>query len=180
MFLALAMFTLRDLQKEYRQLFALKPISISQEKAFLLSMGVTSLYRNIPRKKGITTVCRAYEHFHRNNPPIPTNYLREMLKLILKDTSSFPIRSTERITSTNPWYCHGYQNGPCFCKYFFMVDIETQILSKNVVKPTICSLKTILPLLFLPDVIKPDIKTSSLNKQTHIILQSNLWLKSQI
>ena len=50
-------------------------------------MDVTSLYTNIPQEEGITTVCRAYDTFHNNNPPIPTKYLREMLDLILKENS---------------------------------------------------------------------------------------------
>ena len=92
----------------------LQPISISQasylkdttdfinfiektkvnKQTFLVSMDVTSLYTNIPQEEGITTVCRAYENFHRNNPPIPTQYLKEMLSLILKRILS---NSTVRI-----------------------------------------------------------------------------------
>jgi len=45
------------------------------------------VYINIPHEEGIPTVCRAYDEFHRNNPPIPTKYLREMLTLILKEHS---------------------------------------------------------------------------------------------
>ena len=58
-------------------------------------MDVTSLYRNIPHEEGIATVCRIYDEFHRNNPPIPTKYLREMLTLILKANS---FRINERTT----------------------------------------------------------------------------------
>ena len=50
-------------------------------------MDVTSLYTNIPHEEGIATVCRAYDEFHRNNSPMPTKYLREMLTLILKENS---------------------------------------------------------------------------------------------
>ena len=50
-------------------------------------MDVTSLYTTIPHEEGIATVCRAYDEFHRNNPPIPTKYLREMLTLIPKENS---------------------------------------------------------------------------------------------
>ena len=53
----------------------------------LVSMDVTSLYRNIPQGEGITTVCEAYEEFYEENPPIPTRYLREMLSLILQENS---------------------------------------------------------------------------------------------
>ena len=50
-------------------------------------MDVTSLYTNIPHEEGIATVCRAYDEFHRNNPQMPTKYLREILTLILKENS---------------------------------------------------------------------------------------------
>ena len=56
-------------------------------KTFLVSMDVTILYTNIPQEEGITTVCRAYENFHRNSPPIPTQYLTEIQRLILKENS---------------------------------------------------------------------------------------------
>ena len=47
-------------------------------------MDVISLYTNIPQNKGIGIVCKAYENFYKDNPPIPIYYLREMLRLILK------------------------------------------------------------------------------------------------
>ena len=47
-------------------------------------MDVTSLYTNIPQEEGVTTVCEAYEEFYDKKPPIPTNYLREMLGLRLR------------------------------------------------------------------------------------------------
>ena len=55
--------------------------------AFLVSMDVTSLFTNIPQEEGTTIVCNAYENVHANNPPIATNFLREMLSLILKENS---------------------------------------------------------------------------------------------
>ena len=58
-----------------------------KKRTFLVSMDVTSLHTNIPHEEGIATVCRAYDEFHRNNPPIPTKYLRQMLTLILKENS---------------------------------------------------------------------------------------------
>ena len=57
------------------------------ESTILVSMDVTSLYTNIPQEEGITVVCEAYDSFHKKNPAIPTNYLREMLRLILKENS---------------------------------------------------------------------------------------------
>ena len=51
-------------------------------------MEITSLYTNIPQEEGIEIVCAAYENFHKNNRLIPTKYLWEMLRLILKEHSS--------------------------------------------------------------------------------------------
>ena len=51
----------------------------------LVSVDVTSLYTNIPHEEGVTTICHAYEDFHRHTAPIPTKYLREMLYLILTE-----------------------------------------------------------------------------------------------
>ena len=53
----------------------------------LVSMDVTSLYTNIPQEEGIDTVCRAYEIFYKNEPPIPTQLLKQALRLILQENS---------------------------------------------------------------------------------------------
>ena len=53
----------------------------------LVSMDVTSLYTNIPQEEGIYIVCKTYESFHLNKPPIPILYLRDMFRLILKENS---------------------------------------------------------------------------------------------
>ena len=50
-------------------------------------MDVTSLYTNIPQNEGIEIVCKAYEDFYKDNHPIPTHYLREMPRLIIKEKS---------------------------------------------------------------------------------------------
>ena len=57
------------------------------KNTILASMDVTSLYTNIPQEEGITTVCKAYKDFYKNRLPIPTNFLRRMLCLILKENS---------------------------------------------------------------------------------------------
>ena len=57
------------------------------QDTILEAMDVSSLYKNIPQEEGIKTVCKAYETFHSNDPPIPTHYLREMLGLILTENS---------------------------------------------------------------------------------------------
>ena len=58
-----------------------------KNRTFLVSMDVTSLYTNVPQNEGIDTVCIAYDNFYKDSPPIPTHYLREMLRLILKENS---------------------------------------------------------------------------------------------
>ena len=40
-------------------------------------MDVASLYTNIPQEKGITIVCKTYETFHLNKPPILTLHFRD-------------------------------------------------------------------------------------------------------
>ena len=60
-------------------------------------MDVTSLYIKLPQEAGITIVCEAYEEFYHENPPIPSSYLREMLRLILQENSFQSV--VEKITS---------------------------------------------------------------------------------
>ena len=103
---------------------------IEKTKTFLVTMDVTSLYTNIPQEEGITTVCNAYENFHKNNPPIPTNYIKEMLKLILKEDSF-------QFNGKNYLQIHGTAMGTKMAVAFaniFMADTETEILSKSVIK----------------------------------------------
>ena len=50
-------------------------------------MDVTSLYTNKPQEEGTTTTCHAYDTFLTATPPIPTHYIREMLRLILPEIS---------------------------------------------------------------------------------------------
>ena len=59
----------------------------SEEENFLVSIDPTSLYTNILQEEGIKIVCEADDNFHKNNPPIPTHYLGEMLRFSLKENS---------------------------------------------------------------------------------------------
>ena len=61
--------------------------TIVPKNTILVSMDVTSLYTNIPQEEGIITICKAYDIFYKNNPPMPTNYLKEMFRLILQENS---------------------------------------------------------------------------------------------
>ena len=74
-----------------------------KKRTFLVSMDVTSLYTNIPQNEGIEIVCKAYENFYKDNPPIPTHYLREMLRLILKENSSSSMENTTYKPTALQW-----------------------------------------------------------------------------
>ena len=124
-----------------------------KRRTFLVSMDVTSLYTNIPQEEGIITVCNAYGKFYKDNPPIPTHYLREMLRLILKENSF-------QFNGKNYLQIHGTAMGTKMAVAFaniFMANIETQILSKNVIKPTVWK-RYIDDIFSLWDISKPDIE----------------------
>ena len=93
-------------------------------------MDVTSLYTNIPQEEGITIVCNAYENFHAKNPPIATNFLREMLSLILKN--SFQFNGKDYLQT------HGTAMGTKMAVAFaniFMASIEKEIRRQSINKP---------------------------------------------
>ena len=99
-----------------------------KKRTFLVSMDVTSLYTNIPQNEGIEVVCKTYENFYKDNPPIPTHYLREMLRLILKE-NYFQFNGKHYLQT------HGTAMGTKTAVSFaniFMAHIETAILSKSV------------------------------------------------
>ena len=96
-------------------------------------MDVTSLSTNIPRNEGIEIVSKAYENFYKDNPPIPTHYMGEMLRLILRE-NSFQFSGKHYLQS------HGTARGTKTAVAFasiFMAHIERTILSKTVSKPTV-------------------------------------------
>ena len=89
-------------------------------------MDVTSLYTNIPQEEGITIVCNAYENFHAKNPPIATNFLREMLSLILKE-NSFQFNGKDYLQT------HGTAMGTKMAAAF--ANIFKEILRQSINKP---------------------------------------------
>ena len=104
-----------------------------REQTKIVSMDVTSLYTNIPQEEGMNTVCDAYDKFHHNNPPIPSRYLREMLRLILRENSF-------QFIGKNYLQTHGTAMGTKMAVAFaniFMAAIETQILSQSAIKPLV-------------------------------------------
>ena len=104
-----------------------------EKNTVLVSMDVTSLYTNIPQEEGITTVCNAYETFHKNSPPIPTHFIREMLELILKE-NSFKFNGKHYLQT------HGTAMGTKVAVAFaniFMSVIETEIILHSSIKPLV-------------------------------------------
>ena len=101
------------------------------QNAILVSMDVTSLYTNIPQEEGITTICHAYDTFYTATPPIPTHYLREMLRLILQE-NSFQFNGKDFLQT------HGTAMGTKTAVSFaniFMAKIETAIIDQHSTKP---------------------------------------------
>lgn len=104
-----------------------------EKNTVLVSMDVTSLYTNIPQEEGIATVCNAYETFHKNSPPIPTHFIREMLELILKE-NSFKFNGKHYLQT------HGTAMGTKVAVAFaniFMSVIETEIILHSSIKPLV-------------------------------------------
>ena len=82
---------------------------------------------NIAENDGIEIVCRAHKNVYNDNPFIPTHYLREMLRLILKENSF-------RFKGKHHRQTHRTAIGKKTAVSFgniFMAYIETQILSKQ-------------------------------------------------
>ena len=104
-----------------------------EENTVLVSMEVTSLYTNIPREEGITTVCNAYETFYKSSPPIPTRFIREMLQLILKENSF-------QFNGKHYFQIHGTAMGTKIAVAFaniFMNAIETELIRLSPNKPLV-------------------------------------------
>ena len=103
------------------------------ENTVLVSMDVTSLYTNIPQEEGINTVCIASEKFYGEKPPIPSQHLREMLRLILQENSF-------QFNGKNYLQTHGTAMGTKMAVAFaniFMSAVETRLISQNPTKPLV-------------------------------------------
>ena len=86
--------------------------------------------RRRSQEEGINTVCRAYEAFHKNDTPIPTN--SGLLRLILQENSC-------QFNGRNSWYqTHGTAMGTKVAGSFtkiFISAVETEIIIKSKIKP---------------------------------------------
>ena len=98
-----------------------------------LQMDVTSLYTNIPQEEGIETVCKAYDAFYKDETPIPTEYIKRALKLILQENSF-------EFNAKNYLQTHGTAMGTKMAVAFaniFIGTVESQILRRSVLKPLV-------------------------------------------
>ena len=91
-------------------------------------MDVTSLYTNIPQEEGIDTVCRAYETFHKDEPPVPTRLLEKALRLILQE-NSFQFRGGNYLQTHRT--AMGTKMAVAFAN-IFMAKIETHPQQKHI------------------------------------------------
>ena len=57
------------------------------EEAILATPDVCSLYTNISQEDGIEIVCRFYEEHYQPTLPIPTQFLGDLMRLILRENS---------------------------------------------------------------------------------------------
>ena len=76
-------------------------------------------------------VCKTYEAFHNNKPPILSHYLKEMLKLILQENSF-------QFVGNNYLQTHGTSMGKKMAIAFaniFMVNNETKMISQSKTNP---------------------------------------------
>ena len=124
-------------------------------------MDVTSLYTVIYHRTRVLKLFLKRENFYKDNPPIPTHYLEERLRLILKE-NSFQFSGRHYLRS------HGTARGTKTAVAFasiFMAHIETTILSKTVSKPTVWK-RYIDDIFTVWDMSKPD--TEAFVEQTNL------------
>ena len=95
-------------------------------------MNVTSLYTNIPQEEGNTTICHAYDTFYTGTPPIPTCYLREMLRHYKRTLSN----SMEKTFSRTHDTAMGTKTAVSFAN-IFMAKIETAVIDQHSTKPLV-------------------------------------------
>ena len=96
-------------------------------------MDVTSLYTNIPQEEGITIICKAYETFYQNKPPIPSQYLADMLRLILRENFfQFVGKNYLQVQGT----AMGTKMAVAFAN-IFMSATKTEIINKSPHKPLV-------------------------------------------
>ena len=103
------------------------------DSAIIASLDVCSLYTNIPQDEGMDIVCLEYEHHYKPNLPIPTNMLRELMGLVLKENSF-------KFNDSHYLQVHGIAMGTKLAVAFsviFMAHLEQELLLHSPYKPLI-------------------------------------------
>lgn len=132
-------------------------------------MDVTSLYTNIAHKEIIGTVNKSYDQFHKNNPPIPTHYLREKLALFPKNILSSLMERTIFRSMVLPCAPKYYR---CFCRYIHGQCWDTNSCWKRC---KTYSLENIYKWYFLCGTLANQIQQSSSSKLTSSYTQVYRW-----
>ena len=99
----------------------------------LATLDVSSLYTNIPQTEGINIICRHNEDHYEHNLPIPTNDLRELLRLILEENS---VKFNERHLIQTHGVAIGTKTAVSF-SVIFMADLEKRLLMASPSKPLV-------------------------------------------
>ena len=103
------------------------------DDVILATLDVSSLYTNIPQSEGIDVICRHYEDHYEQKLPIPTNDLRELMRLILEE-NSFKFNERHFLQT------HGVAMGTKMAVAFsviFMADLEKRLLTASPFKPLV-------------------------------------------
>ena len=116
-------------------------------------------------------MCKAYDAFYKEETPIPTEYIKRALKLILQENSF-------EFNEKNYLQTHGTAMGTKMAVAFaniFMGTVESQILRRSVLKPLVW--KRYINDIFSIWNKKKAKSRNSLNKQIATTPPSSLRLK---
>ena len=104
---------------------------IKDRKAFEPKSGIRFITRSKTLLSQYFSKCHAYDTFYTTTPPIPTHYLREMLRRILQE-NSFQFNGKDFLQT------HGTAMGTKTAVSFadiFMAKIETAIIDQHSTRP---------------------------------------------
>ncbi|XP_048589460.1 uncharacterized protein LOC125573153 [Nematostella vectensis] len=107
--------------------------TVIPDSAFLTSFDVCALYTNIPQDEGIEVVCQQYEQHYNPVLPVPTESLRELMGLILKE-NSFKFNDKHYLQT------HGIAMGTKMAVAFSVIytaHIEEELLRLSPYKPLV-------------------------------------------
>ena len=78
-------------------------------------------------------MCKTYDSFYKDSPPIPTQYLKRVLKLILQ-VNSFEFNGKNYLQTQGT--AMGTEMAVAFPN-IFMAEVETKILNQSALKPLV-------------------------------------------